>query len=262
MRYGIVGHSGRMGREIASVFAEAGHELTLAVDERGGDSCSASGAPQVIVDFSRPAALDATLALCGRHDAALVLGTTGLDDAQLAAVRLLAKTRAVVQSANFGTGINLMAMILRDYAEMLGDWTMEIVDVHHDKKVDAPSGTALMLMESTGRTCPVHSLRLGNLPGDHTVHFSNGDELLSFSHRIVNRTMLARGALCAAEFASGAKAGFYTFQDVLRAAGAKKIQAGGISNVAGDANGHERRNQAHQGVGEEDARYGVYIWRS
>lgn len=219
VRYGIVGHSGRMGHEVASVFAEAGHELVLAVDEHGGDfegALGASGAPRVIVDFSRPAALDATLALCEEHEAALVLGTTGLDDEQLAAVRALAATRAVVQSANFGTGINLMAMILRDYAAMLSDWSLEIEETHHDKKVDAPSGTALMLMESTGRTCPIHSLRLGNLPGDHAVHFSNGDELLSFSHRIVNRTMLARGALRAAEFAAGAKAGFYTFEDVLR----------------------------------------------
>ena len=203
-----------MGREIAAVFTEAGHKLVLTIDEYGGELL---GEPQVIVDFSRSAALAATLELCEKHGAALVLGTTALDETQQKEVRALAQSHAVVQSANFGPGINLLAMILRDYREMLADWTMEIVETHHDKKVDAPSGTALLLMEPTGRTCPIHSLRMGNLPGDHAVLFSNGDELLSFSHRIVNRSMLAKGALHAAEFAATAGPGHYTFQDVLRA---------------------------------------------
>ena len=214
MKYGIVGHSGRMGQEVAAAFGAAGHKLVLTVDENGGELL---GEPQVIVDFSRAEALATTLGLCEKHGAALVLGTTALSETQQADVRALAQSRAVVQSANFGPGINLLAMILRDYKEMLGDWTMEIVEAHHDKKVDAPSGTALLLMEPTGRTCPIHSLRMGNLPGDHTVCFSNGDELLAFSHRIVNRAMLAAGALRAAEFAATAEPGYYPFQDVLRA---------------------------------------------
>ncbi len=215
MRYGIVGASGRMGREIAALFERAGHELVLAVDEHG---MREDGTPQLVVDFSLPPALPTTLELCRRFGAALVIGTTGFDEAEKKRIRALSEECAVVYSANFGIGINLLAMILADYADLFADWELEIVEAHHNRKKDAPSGTALMLMEATGRTCPTHALRLGNLPGDHAVVYGREDELLTFSHRIVNRSLLAVGALRAAEFAHGAAKGWYTFQDVLRAA--------------------------------------------
>jgi len=215
MRYGIVGSSGRMGLEVAQVFGAAGHELVLTVDENGGAGAEAS--PAVIVDFSRSAALPGTIALCREHGAALVLGTTGLSGDDRASVQELAASRAVVQSANFGPGINLLSMILREYAPILSDWTMELTEAHHEKKIDAPSGTALMLMHATGRECPIHSLRLGNLPGDHEALFSNGDELMTFSHKVINRRSFAHGALLAAGFAVNSPPGLYDFEDVLRA---------------------------------------------
>jgi 4-hydroxy-tetrahydrodipicolinate reductase len=213
MKYGIVGHTGRMGAEIAALFGGLGHELVLTADENGEH---ASGVPGVVLDFSRPSALGATIRICRERASALVLGTTGLSDEDLEAVRGLAGSVPVVHSSNFGAGVNILAMILSDYAGILRDWGMEMEEMHHDKKADAPSGTALLLMEAAGRKCPTHSVRLGNLPGDHTVYFADGDELLTFSHRVINRGLLARGALRAAEFALSAKAGYYTFRDVLR----------------------------------------------
>lgn len=213
MRYGIIGSSGRMGRELAAQFSGAGYELVLTADAAGENI---QGQPQVIVDFSLPPALTSTLRYCRNYGAALVLGTTGFSDEQLTEINKLSKEVPVVHSANFGIGVNLLAMILQDYSDMLSDWDLEIEEAHHNKKKDAPSGTAVMLMKAAGRDCPTHSLRLGNLPGDHTVHFALGDEMLSFTHRAINRAMFATGALRAAEFAVGAQAGYYNFQDVLR----------------------------------------------
>lgn len=202
-----------MGRELAAIFAEAGHELTLTADA-GGENIQ--DAPRVLLDFSLPAAWPVTSKLCRRYNAALILGTTGYSKSQQSEVRRLAEIVPLVQSSNFGIGINILAMILRDYNRMFSDWDMEIEEAHHNKKKDMPSGTALMLMNAAGRDCPAHSLRLGNLPGDHTAHYALGDELLSFTHRAVNRAIFARGALKAAEFAAEAQKGYYNFQDVLR----------------------------------------------
>lgn len=214
MRYGLIGYTGRMGREISELFERNGHELVMSVDERIE---RATGVPEAIVDFSLPPALPVTLRLCREHGAALVIGTTGFNEAEIADIRALAAEVPVVHSSNFCIGINLMAMILSDYTDRLADWELEIEELHHNKKRDAPSGTALMLMAATGRTCPTHSLRLGNVPGDHSVYFGNGDEIMQFSHRIVNRSALSQGALKAAEFAATAEPGYYNFQDVLRA---------------------------------------------
>lgn len=203
-----------MGRELAALLGNAGHELVLEVD---ADYKKIHGAPQVILDFSLPSAWPSTLSLCREYSSALVLGTTGFDGTQLREVRELADAVAVIHSSNYGVGTNLLAMILQNYSSMLSDWEMEVIEAHHNRKKDAPSGTAKMLMEAAGRVCPTHSLRLGNLPGDHSVCFALGDEVLTFTHHAVNRTMFARGAMRAAEFAVGAAPGYYSFQDVLRA---------------------------------------------
>ncbi|MDR2527581.1 MAG: 4-hydroxy-tetrahydrodipicolinate reductase [Synergistaceae bacterium] len=215
MKYGIIGRSGRMGQEIENVFTQAGHELTLAADLAGTECWSS---PDVLVDFSSHAALAGTLSLCGEYGAALVVGTTALSAEHIAALRTLSKERAVVQSFNFATGVNVLKMILRDYAPLLADWDMEIEETHHNKKKDAPSGTAILLREASGRDCPTRSLRLGGVPGDHTAHFANDGEVLSLTHRALSRSVFALGALRAALFAAGAEKGFYTFEDVLRSA--------------------------------------------
>ncbi len=213
MRYGIVGYSGRMGQEIKKVFDNASHELVLKSNANGVES---SASPEVIIDFSSFAALPSTVELCRKHKCALVVGTTALKDEHFGLLHELAKEHAVVQSFNYAAGVNILKMILRDYAPMMSDWDMEISEVHHNKKKDAPSGTAILLRDATGRDCPSHSLRLGGVPGDHSVYFGNDGEVLTFTHRALSRTVFALGSLRAAVFACSAKPGLYSFEDVLK----------------------------------------------
>ncbi|MDR1049287.1 MAG: 4-hydroxy-tetrahydrodipicolinate reductase [Synergistaceae bacterium] len=219
MKYGIVGCSGRMGREIARVFGEAGHELVLTSDVSGTE-CRER--PEAIADFSSPAALPGAIALCGKYGAGLVAGTTSLSEGDLSSLKRLSEQVPVVQSFNFAAGVTVLKMILRDFSPLLSDWDMEIVETHHNKKKDAPSGTAILLRDAAGRPAVTHSLRLGGVPGDHAVCFANEGETLSFSHRALSRGVFALGALRAALFASKAPPGFYTFEDMLRAEIARK----------------------------------------
>jgi 4-hydroxy-tetrahydrodipicolinate reductase len=210
MRYGLVGASGRMGGEIRKVFAA--HELCFALDVDGETS---SGTPEVLLDFSLPGAFAKTLEVVGRFSCPLVIGTTGLSAEQLGELKTLGTSVAVVQSFNFATGVTLMKMMLREFTPLFADWDLEISETHHNKKKDAPSGTAILLRDATGRDCPMHSLRMGGVPGDHTVWFSNEGEVLSLTHRALSRSVFALGALKAAEFAVDAAPGFYTLEEVL-----------------------------------------------
>lgn len=210
MKYGIVGSSGRMGQELLKVFAQ--HECVYTADV---DGVRESGAPQVVLDFSTPKALPVTLGACERFKAACVVGTTALGESDLAALRDLAARVPVVQSFNFSQGVTILKMMLRSFAPLLAGWDAEIVEAHHNKKKDAPSGTAILLGQATGRECPTHSLRLGGVPGDHTVVFANDGEVLELSHLAISRSVFALGALRAAEFALRADKGFYTFEEVV-----------------------------------------------
>jgi 4-hydroxy-tetrahydrodipicolinate reductase len=202
-----------MGQAITDLFGRSGHELVL-TSNLSGTECRAR--PEVLVDFSSHAALAGTAALCRAHGAALVVGTTALGEEHFALLRELGKEAAVVQSFNFATGVNVLKMILREYAPLLSDWDLEIEETHHDKKKDAPSGTAILLRDAIGRDCPMHSFRLGGVPGDHSAHFANDGEVLTFTHRALSRGVFALGALRAALFVVNAEKGFYTFEDVLK----------------------------------------------
>ena len=210
MRYGLVGAAGRMGGEIRKAFAA--HELAFTLDVDGE---TLDGAPQVLVDFSLPAAFSATVAAARRFACPLVIGTTGLSAEQLGELKTLGEQVAVVQSFNFATGVTLLKMMLREFSPLFADWDVEISETHHNKKKDAPSGTAILLREATGRDCPTHSLRLGGIPGDHTVSYANEGEVLTLTHRALSRSVFALGALKAAEFAVSAAPGFYSFEEVL-----------------------------------------------
>ena len=210
MKYGLIGASGRMGGEIQKAFAS--HELCFAMDINGE---TATGVPEVLVDFSSPGALGATLAAVRRFSCALVLGTTALSPDQLGDVKALGGSVPVVQSFNFAAGVTLLKMILREFGPLFPDWDVEIAEIHHNKKKDAPSGTAILLRDALGRTCPTHSFRMGGIPGDHSVIFANEGEVLTLTHRALSRNVFALGALRAAEFARTAGPGFYTFEEVL-----------------------------------------------
>lgn len=218
MKYGVIGYSGRMGREIISAFDAAGHEATLLADEHGvqGDS------PKVIVNFALAGAVDQSVELCEKYGAGLVIGTTALTDEHFAKLKKLSEIVPVVQSYNFATGINILKILLREYGSMMSGWDAELAEAHHNKKKDAPSGTAILLRDAllegdpARKSCETHSLRIGGVPGDHEVVFANEGEVLTFSHRAISRTVFAIGALRAAEFAANAKPKLYTYEEILK----------------------------------------------
>ncbi len=240
-RIGILGANGRMGQALAAELAAGVSGLVLAGGaDVGGDEAALAGACDVLVDFSAPAALAAHLKAAAAAWTAVVVGTTGLEPAHHAAIDAAAKHIAVLQAANTSLGVNLLAALVERAAAALGpDWDIEIAELHHRMKADAPSGTALLLGEAAARGRGVAltdasvqardgitgpratgsigfaSLRGGTAAGDHLVLFAGDGERIELIHRTEDRAIFARGALKAAAWLSGRPPGRYTMNDVL-----------------------------------------------
>ena len=238
-RIGIIGSKGRMGQTLMQAVADAGHTLAGGID-RGDDPQALAGRSDVLVDFSAPAALSANLAASVAAGVPIVIGTTGLEPEHHAAIDAAARQIAVLQTGNTSLGVTLLAHLVREAAARLGpDWDIEIVEMHHRMKVDAPSGTALLLGEAAaegrGIALADHSergrdgqtgardigaigfasLRGGTVAGDHSVIFAGENERLMLTHTAENRAIFARGAVKAAEWLSERGAGRYKMPDVL-----------------------------------------------
>lgn len=244
----INGAMGHMGQAVLHVLEAADGELRLAagIDLQEGDYpaplfASAQGVDvpfDVAIDFSRPQAGMAVLDLCLREGKPLVTGTTGFGDEELARLKEASKTIPVFYSRNMSLGVNLQLALVQAAARVLGEaFDPEIVEIHHNLKVDAPSGTALMLAEAieaarTGESelvfgrheknkrrdkgeIGIHSLRGGNKAGEHIVCFLGNDEELIITHRAGSKRVFADGALKAAAFLLDRQPGFYTMGDVV-----------------------------------------------
>jgi 4-hydroxy-tetrahydrodipicolinate reductase len=232
------GSQGRMGRAIAAAAAEMGIGIGSETDV-GDDLRAAMSSVDVVVDFSTH---KATLPLLEHAIAAgrpVVIGTTGHSAADKAELLKLAARVPCVWAGNFSVGVNLLFALARRAAKTLGDdYDAEVVEMHHRMKKDAPSGTALRLLEIileerkldrralrhgregvTGERphgeVGVHSLRGGDVIGDHTVIFAGIGERLELTHRASDRAVFARGALRAAQWVKTRKPGVYDMQDVL-----------------------------------------------
>lgn len=209
IRISLVAPNGRMGQAIARAVQE---DERFAIDQDHGD---------VLVDFSAPAALQASLDRALSANVPILVGTTGLDDLAGERIAKAAEKVAVLRAANTSLGVALLAELVERAAEVLGaGWDMEIAEIHHRAKVDAPSGTALMLgaiAERAGRPIGYASLRGGTVAGDHDVLFLGPEERVILSHRAESRMIFARGALAAARFLVGKPAGLYSMHDVIRA---------------------------------------------
>ncbi len=224
----LFGAGGRMGKAIGEEAA------------RRGDVSLDGGDPDIFIDFSAPAALESNLeaALSARRP--IVIGTTGLDAAHHRLIDKVAREIPLLQSANMSLGVNLLAHLVREAAARLGpDWDVEIVEMHHRHKADAPSGTALLLGEAaaagrgigleeasergrdgiTGPRKPgsigFAALRGGSVAGDHQLIFAAEGERLELGHRAESRAVFARGALEAAFWLIGKPPGRYGMSDVL-----------------------------------------------
>ena len=207
IRISLVAPNGRMGKAIADAVAE---DDSFLIDQQHGD---------VLVDFSAPAALESSLQRAVSSGTPILIGTTGLGEAADARIAEASKKIAVLRAPNTSLGVAVLADLVERAVSALGpDWDIQIAETHHRKKVDAPSGTALMLgslIEKRGRPVGYASLRGGTVAGDHDVMFLGPDERLILSHRAENRTIFARGALAGAKFLVGKSPGLYSMRDVI-----------------------------------------------
>jgi len=238
-RIGIVGSAGRMGHALADAIGEAGQQMAGGVD-RGDNVAALAAKSDALVDFSSPAALGATLDACVGHGIPLLIGTTGLTADNHAAIDAAAKQIAVLQTGNTSLGVTMLAALVEQAAARLGDdWDIEIVEMHHRNKVDAPSGTAILLGEAAarGRTIDLAThtesgrdghtgaratgaigfaaLRGGTVAGEHSVILAGEQERITLSHSAENRAIFARGAVRGAIWLTGKPAGRYTMNNVL-----------------------------------------------
>jgi len=241
MKTAILGAAGRMGKMLVAMAEECGMEVVAKVDVLDGyDKTWEGSGAEAIVDFSFHAAVPGNVAKAAEKGVAYVIGTTGLDAAEQGIVDEAAKKIPVVQSGNYSLGVNLLLDLVEKAARVLGKgYDMEVVEMHHRHKKDAPSGTALMLAKAAARgrgvdfeenavfgrhgepgerpesEIAIHALRGGSVVGDHTVMFAGEVERIELVHKAQDRRAFAAGALKAAEWAVGRKPGLYTMRDVL-----------------------------------------------
>ena len=239
IKLGIIGSAGRMGQALAVAIAEAGHAYAGGVD-KGDDVSALAAACDCLIDFSSPHALECNLDAALAHATPILIGTTGLMDRHHFLIDNAAQDIAVLQTGNTSLGVNMLAFLVREAAARLGpDWDIEIVEMHHRHKVDAPSGTALLLGEAAAEGRGVDlgaakvsgrdgitgareagsigfaALRGGSVAGDHDVLFATEGEVVRLSHHAENRSIFARGAIKGAEWLLGQKAGRYDMTGVL-----------------------------------------------
>jgi 4-hydroxy-tetrahydrodipicolinate reductase len=213
MKYGLVGASGKLGKEVISVFAEHNNELVFTLDIHGEWKQSE---PEIMIDCSLPEAFDKMISLAKNFNIPLVVATTGLTENNLNQLKKFSEMKPVVQSYNFSEGIQILLELTRAANSKLPAWDVEISETHHRFKKDKPSGTAKMIQNIfSDKQVNVSSHRLGNVPGDHTVSFAGLGEVISIQHRALSRRTFAEGILKSAEFALKKEKGFYSFTDVV-----------------------------------------------
>lgn len=246
MKVLITGALGFMGLEVARAVRAAGCEIACGVDPREGTTdyplyrsfADVQGEVDVIIDFSSPAALDDLLGYARAHHVPAVLATTGYTPEQLQQIDEAAKEIALFRSANMSVGVALLRALSRKAAQVLGaQYDIEIIEAHHNRKQDAPSGTALMLLDAVKagadeeleavfgrhgrdakrqpREIGVHAVRGGTVTGEHEVCFFGPSERIKLSHSAENRGVFAGGAVRAAAYLVGKAPGLYSMDDVM-----------------------------------------------
>lgn len=240
IKLGITGASGRMGQTLIRLAAETAGVTLAAVCDRTGDPRALFAAGDVVIDFTSREASLLHAKLAAETGKALVIGTTGFTEDEKNQLRAFAKEAPILWSANMSIGVALLSQLVEQAARSLSEeYDIEIVEMHHKHKIDAPSGTALLLGEAAakgrgvalndkrvstrdGHTGPRNpgdvgfaALRGGDVVGDHTVMFAGEGERIELSHKASSRDIFARGAIRAAEWLTKQKPGFYTIRDVL-----------------------------------------------
>ena len=243
------GCNGYMGRTVTDIVAaDADAEIVAGIDlaDHGDKTypvftniadCNVEA--DVVIDFSSPKALDSLLSYCTEKKVAAIFCTTGYSEEQLAQIKAAAAHTAVMKSANMSLGINMLLKLVQEAAKLLAPagFDMEIIEKHHNLKVDAPSGTALALADSINEALGqkydytydrskerkrrekyeigISAVRGGNIVGEHEVIFAGLDEVIEFKHTAYSKGVFAKGAVQAAKYMAGKPAGFYDMKDVV-----------------------------------------------
>lgn len=238
MIVGLYGGNGQMGQVLQTLYRELEPATQVVVYSRSQpESLRAGPRPTVVIDFSHKDALEDVLGFCQSNGLPLVMATTGFDAAQKARLKEASATIPLFYSANLSLGIHVLKALAREAARMLGeDADIEIIERHHNRKKDAPSGTALLLRDAMAQSrdfsrtvfgrdgqsprqsgeVGIHAVRGGSIIGDHTVLFALDSEIIELSHRGESRKLFARGAMKAARFVSNQPPGFYGMDDLFR----------------------------------------------
>ncbi|WP_199508741.1 MULTISPECIES: 4-hydroxy-tetrahydrodipicolinate reductase [unclassified Psychrobacter] len=263
IRVGVIGAGGRMGRMLIEATTQNPNTTLKAAIERQGSSLVGADAGEVVgvgvldvqivddlpavidsidvlIDFSLPDATEQNLRICAEHNTAMVIGTTGFNDAQKAELAKASERIAIVYAGNYSTGVNVSLKLLEMAAKAFGkDADVEIIEAHHKHKIDAPSGTAYMMAEAVakargqnldevaiygregqtgtreGGTIGIHAIRGGEIVGDHKVMFIADGEMVEITHHARERMTFAAGAVRASTWIVQQAAGQYDMQDVL-----------------------------------------------
>lgn len=243
MKIIINGAGGRMGQEICRLASEGYRNSSLAatVDKMGGEGMLSSvndfcGDADVIIDFSHHTAAPEVAKYAAQRGIALVMATTGHTDEELAAINKASESVPVFMSANMSLGVALLAELAKKTAEVFPDADIEIIEKHHNRKLDAPSGTALMIakaIETVRKGCKfvygrcgqqkretgeigIHAIRGGNIVGEHEVIVCTETQIITLKHEAQSRSLFAEGAMAAAAFICGKNAGFYDMNDIAK----------------------------------------------
>lgn len=243
----LCGIGGKMGGNIADLLKDDGDaRIVCGVDIHAPEGCKVpvythfsqvKEKVDVIIDFSSPAALAGELEYAAKNNVPAVLASTGYAAEQLESIKEASKSVAVFKTANFSLGVNLLVALAKKAAAVLGEnFDIEIVERHHNQKVDAPSGTALMLADGMnevlaekrpyvegrsgivgkrGNEIGIHAVRGGTIVGEHEVMFAGEDEIVTLSHSARSKKVFAAGAIKAAKWIAGKPAGLYDMTDVL-----------------------------------------------
>lgn len=236
----ITGAKGRMGQALVSCAAHQPQLQIVGQIDKGDDLATVIEQSNAVIDFSAHTLTPQVAALCAQHKKALIIGTTGHTDTESFEIKSAIAPIPVVWASNFSTGVNTLFWLTRKAAEILGpDFDLEVLEMHHRHKHDAPSGTAKTLAEIlaqvrhlrladaarhgrhgiTGERTPheigIHSIRGGDVVGDHTVVFATNGERVELTHKASSRDTFANGALRAAQWVVKQKPGLYDMQDVL-----------------------------------------------
>lgn len=244
----LSGCNGKMGQVISRLVADR-EDVNIAfgvdinTEEKSGYKVydSFENAPDdgdVVIDFSHPACFDGIVSYCQRTGKPLVMATTGLSDEQRAELNNLSEKCAVFFSANMSLGVNLIVSLVKKAASLLEDsFDIEIIEKHHNQKIDAPSGTALMIADEIAESLSVnpeyvydrhsvrkkrskseigiHAVRGGTIVGEHDVIFAGNDEIIEISHKAMSKEIFAVGSIKAAKFIKGKTSGMYSMKNIM-----------------------------------------------